>query len=41
MDRLNISAIDQPNLFVLNVRTEDVPIIESFDKNAKLYDTIL
>ncbi len=41
MDRLNISAIDQPNLFVLNVRTEDVPTIETTDPNARLYDTIL
>lgn len=41
MDRLNISAVDQPNLFVLNVRTEDVSIIENIDPNNRLYDTIL
>lgn len=41
MERLNISAVDQPNLFVLNVRTEDVSTIEKIDPNNRLYDTIL
>lgn len=41
MERLNISAVDQPNLFVLNVRTEDIATIEKIDPNNRLYDTIL
>ena len=41
MDRLDTSAIDQPNLFVLNVRTQDIPTIKTLDPGAKLYDTIL
>jgi len=41
LDRLRISSIDQPNLFVLNVRTQDVERIQSIDPQARLYDTIL
>ena len=41
MERLDTSAIDQPNLFVLNVRNEDIATIKDLDPQAKLYDTIL
>jgi len=41
IDRLDTSAIEQPNLFILNVRNEDIKNIEQFDKTARLYDTIL
>lgn len=41
IQRLDTSAVDQPNLFVLNVRTEDISTIENLDPNARLYDTIL
>lgn len=41
LERLDISAADQPNLFVLNVRNEDVEKITTFDPTSKLYDTIL
>lgn len=41
IQRLDTSAVDQPNLFVLNVRNDDVAVIEDFDPNARLYDTIL
>ena len=41
MERLDTSAIDQPNLFVLNVRNEDITTIKKIDPKAKLYDTIL
>jgi hypothetical protein len=41
VDRLRISSLDQPNIFVLNVRNSDISNIESFDSGAKLYDTIL
>lgn len=41
LERLDISAADQPNLFVLNVRSEDVKKITTFDPTSKLYDTIL
>jgi len=41
LERLDISAADQPNLFVLNVRNEDVDEIAQFDPTSKLYDTIL
>ena len=41
MERLDTSAIDQPNLFVLNVRNEDLSTIKQLDPKAKLYDTIL
>ena len=41
IQRLDISAVDQPNLFVLNVRNEDIKPIEQFDARARLYDTIL
>lgn len=41
LDRLRISSVDQPNLFVLNVRTQDVAQIQNLDPQARLYDTIL
>lgn len=41
MERLNISAVNQPNLFVLNVRTEDIITIKKIDPQNRLYDTIL
>ena len=41
INRLRVSSLDQPNIFVLNVRSQDVPIIERIDTGAKLYDTIL
>lgn len=41
IQRLDTSAVDQPNLFVLNVRNEDTTKIENLDPNARLYDTIL
>jgi putative ABC transport system permease protein len=41
INRLRVSSLDQPNIFVLNVRTIDIPIIERIDKQAKLYDTVL
>ncbi len=41
LDRLRISSVDQPNLFVLNIRTQDVDIITALDPQARLYDTIL
>jgi hypothetical protein len=39
--RLRISSVDQPNLFVLNVRTQDVDTIKDLDPQSRLYDTIL
>ncbi len=41
IQRLDTSAVDQPNLFVLNVRNEDLSMIKQLDPKAKLYDTIL
>lgn len=41
IQRLDTSAVDQPNLFVLNVRNEDITPIKALDPNARLYDTIL
>jgi predicted lysophospholipase L1 biosynthesis ABC-type transport system permease subunit len=41
IERLDTSAVDQPNLFILNVRNEDVTKIKDFDTKARLYDTIL
>ena len=41
LDRLRISSVDQPNLFVLNVRTQDVDMIKARDPQSRLYDTIL
>ena len=41
LDRLRISSVDQPNLFVLNVRTKDIDTIIALDPKARLYDTIL
>ena len=41
IDRLRISSIDQPNIFVLNVKNSDIATIESFDTGARLYDSIL
>lgn len=41
MERLDTSASDQPNLFVLNVRNEDITAIQEFDPHAQLYDIIL
>jgi hypothetical protein len=41
IDRLRISSIDQPNIFVLNVRNADIQTIEKIDTGAVLYDTIL
>ncbi|MEF2176060.1 MAG: hypothetical protein V3575_06290 [Candidatus Absconditabacteria bacterium] len=41
IDRLSISEKDQPNLFIINVRDEDLTKIKEIDTNARLYDTIL
>lgn len=41
LDRLQISSTNQPNLFVLNVRTQDIETIKKSDSNARLYDSIL
>jgi len=41
INRLDISALDQPNLFILNIRNEDISKIKSIEKDARLYDTIL
>jgi hypothetical protein len=41
LDRLRISSLDQPNIFVLNVRTADIDTIRTLDTGARLYDTIL
>lgn len=41
LDRLDTSAIDQPNIFILNVRNDDIEKIKKFDPQARLYDTIL
>jgi predicted lysophospholipase L1 biosynthesis ABC-type transport system permease subunit len=41
IDRLRLSSLDQPNVFVLNVRNEDIQIINTIDTKAVLYDTIL
>lgn len=41
IDRLSISEKDQPNLFVINVRDEDLTKIKELDPQARLYDTIL
>lgn len=41
IERLDTSAVDQPNLFILNVRDEDITTIKEFDTKARLYDTIL
>lgn len=41
LERLDISAADQPNLFVLNVRDQDVEAISELDPSSRLYDTIL
>lgn len=41
LNRLRVSSLDQPNIFVLNVRTRDVGSIRTFDPQARLYDTIL
>jgi putative ABC transport system permease protein len=41
LERLDTSAVDQPNLFVLNVRNDDIQPIKDFDPGARLYDTIL
>lgn len=41
IDRLRISSLDQPNVFVLNVRNADIQTIEKIDTGAILYDTIL
>ena len=41
IDRLDTSAVEQPNLFILNVRNDDIQNIKEFDTAARLYDTIL
>ncbi len=41
LDRLRISSVDQPNIFVLNVRTQDIETIKQVDPQSRLYDTIL
>lgn len=41
IDRLRLSSLDQPNVFVLNVRNEDIQTINTIDTKAVLYDTIL
>lgn len=41
LDRLRISSVDQPNIFVLNVRTQDVDTIKTLDPQSRLYDIIL
>lgn len=41
LDRLDTSAINQPNLFILNVRDQDITIIQEQEPEARLYDTIL
>lgn len=41
LERLDITAADQPNLFVLNVRNQDIKTIKTLDPASKLYDTIL
>lgn len=40
IDRLRISWIDQPNLFILNVKSIDLDNYREYDPSVKLYDNI-
>gem|GEM_PF-1814066 len=41
VQRLRVDTGDQANIFVLNIKDDDLPVIETIEPNAEVFDIIL